>query len=216
MCGAGGAWVQPALCQPCATCLSGACPGPPATAPLPSAHFWKSLPVESGREDAAPCPVLRWYPDHLLSPNTPLQLGQSQPGLWVPVLPSLSPPRWCGGESWLMPPAHLLQGSRRCQAPARRPPCASTGAKNNQRRQQPWYLQAPPVPPPCQPAGHRSHLLPDVSHQPWGDGWAALGATCGCEEGSCLPPCPPELNRGQDVTVRSGQVFPHSPGPPGL
>ncbi|XP_039587065.1 uncharacterized protein LOC120512619 isoform X4 [Passer montanus] len=50
---------------------------PPARAPLPSAHFGKALPVESGREDAAACPVLRWYPDHLSS-KTPLQLRQSQ------------------------------------------------------------------------------------------------------------------------------------------
>ncbi|XP_039587061.1 uncharacterized protein LOC120512619 isoform X1 [Passer montanus] len=56
---------------------------PPARAPLPSAHFGKALPVESGREDAAACPVLRWYPDHLSS-KTPLQLRQSQGSPPVP------------------------------------------------------------------------------------------------------------------------------------
>lgn len=36
----------------------------------------------SGIEDA-PYPILRWYPDYLLSSKTPPQLGQSQAGLWV-------------------------------------------------------------------------------------------------------------------------------------
>ncbi|CAM9379085.1 unnamed protein product, partial [Bubo scandiacus] len=36
----------------------------------------------------------------------------------------------------------------------------------------------PPMPPPLQPAGHRMHLLPDVSHQPRrGTGGQSGGAT---------------------------------------
>lgn len=103
MCGAVGAWVQPALCQPCphpcAICLTRAWPGSPA----------KALPGKSVREDA-PCPVLRWNPDHVLSSKTLLQLGQSQAGLWVhlPVLPSLFLRGWGGGERWLMPLGHVL------------------------------------------------------------------------------------------------------------
>lgn len=72
--------------------------------------------------------------------------------------------------------AIFSRGAHQCQAPFQATPSrASTGAKNNQRRQQPWYLQAPPVPPPCQPAGHRIHLLPDVNHQPWGRWVGSLG-----------------------------------------
>lgn len=43
-----------------------------------------------------------------------------------PILPSLFPPHWCRGESWLMPLGHLLQGSPPvpgpCQATPPTPP----------------------------------------------------------------------------------------------
>lgn len=90
-----------------------------------------------------------------------------------------------------MQPGHLLQGS---------PPAPGHAA-----RQTPLRLRRvlritsavssrdicrrPPVPPPLQAAGHRRHLLPDVSRQPrGGTGWAAWGGTCAWGEGRPSPP----------------------------
>lgn len=99
--------VSPAMCHLSVLCLS----RPLSHSPSPSAPFGQAPPVESGREDA-PCPVLRWYPHHLPSSKTPLQPSQSRAGLWVQsaCLAFPVPPRWRGGESWLLPRGHLLQG----------------------------------------------------------------------------------------------------------
>lgn len=194
----------------------GAAGSVPVPQPQPTfpKHAWgQTLPGGSGRGDRAPsCSV--GVSGATPSPcRSPPPLGRHRAGLRrslaVPLSPSL-PPR-CLGGSGLMQPGHLLQGS---------PPAPGHAA-----RQTPLRLRRvlritsavssrdicrrPPVPPPLQAAGHRRHLLPDVSRQPRrGTGWAAWGGTCAWGEGR---PSPPPASAGaRTLMAGPGALLPAS------
>lgn len=109
--------------------------------PSSQCTLWDNPPWVSLGEETTPRPALRLSPEPppLLADPCCSGVGTRQGSgrnLPAPCSPSL--PAWCLGGGRLMQPGHLLLGSRRLPAALPgRPPCASVGAKNSPRRQQP-------------------------------------------------------------------------------